>query len=173
MPSGMADGQRASAAASEEGIVSQGTHCTPIPRGQDRIAGGTWGCPAGSQMPISHVPGALMWDSHHHLTCPQSPAEQDGWDWGTRAGLRGTGWDRQLAEPHSSAPSLLHHPHVQPPHGSDPTAATKGRLKPRLDTAWLMAPEALEMNSQHCGTASHCSHPLQEGKRAAESLNCC
>lgn len=74
---------------------------------------------------------------------------------------------------HSSVPSLLHHPHVQPPHSSDPTGATEGRLKPRLGTAWLMAPEALHMNCQHRGAESHRSHPLQEGKRAAESLNCC
>lgn len=60
-----------------------------------------------------------------------------------------------------------------PSRSSDPTGATEGRLKPRLGREGLMASEALDMNCQHCGTASHCSHPLQEEIRAAESLNCC
>lgn len=85
--------------------------------------------------------------------------------------LRGTGWDRQLQTPPVQA-QLCPIP-APPSDSSDPTGATEGRLKPGLGTAWLMASEALDMNCQHCATASHCSHPLQEGKRAAESLNCC
>lgn len=64
-------------------------------------------CPFPMSLVLSHPPLACP-QSHHHPSHPQSSAEQDGWDWGTRAGLRGTGWDRQLAEPLSAGTALSH-----------------------------------------------------------------
>lgn len=184
MPSGMADGQRASTAASGEGIVS---HCPspwhpPHPNTKGTRLNCRWHLGMPCREPDARFP--CPWCSHIIPSLSSKPSSpflspkpcRAGWMrgedlcWGQRDRMgQAVGRTPQC----SSVPSLLHHHHIQPSHSSDPTGATKGRSKPRLDTARLMASEALEVNSQHCGTASHCSRPFQEGERAAESLNRC
>lgn len=81
----------------------------------------TWGCPAESQMPVSHVPGALTEDNHHHLTCPQShhhpavpKALQSGW-----MGLGDPCWAQRDRMGQAAGRT------AQGRHSSDPTGATK------------------------------------------------
>lgn len=132
--------------------------------------------PVGSEVPVSHGPGALAWEIHHHLPHPQihhhrpwaqSPAEQDGWVGGPvhdSQGCDGMGWDgmgqtahRTRQHKHTPASSLLHHP-ASPPMSHHPTAlvplvALESRLKLGPAPARPMAPEALQVNPQHLGIA--------------------
>lgn len=104
MPLGMADGQRAPTAASGEGTVS---HCPLLrhplhskgTRLDRRLGDALQGarCPFPMSLVLSQ--GTIIITNlslkPSSPFCPQSHAEQDEWDWGTHAGLRGTGWNKQ------------------------------------------------------------------------------
>lgn len=106
--------------------------------------------PVGSEVPVSHGPGALAWEIHHHLPHPQihhhrpwaqSPAEQDGWVGGPvhdSQGCDGMGWDGtdssqdQAAQAHAclippAPPSIISH--VPSSHSTGPTGGTGKQVK--------------------------------------------